>query len=84
MSPLDDIDPKLCRRWVAERCDVDVVAHAYETAYRTVVARRPATAPTGQALPLRGSPVPRTQFLRRPGRSTTAVQVLAHLITAVY
>jgi hypothetical protein len=41
MSRLDHIDPKLCRRWVAERCDVDVVARAYETAYRTVVARRP-------------------------------------------
>jgi glycosyltransferase involved in cell wall biosynthesis len=35
---LDQIDPKLCRRSVAERCDVDVVAHAYETAYRTVIA----------------------------------------------
>jgi glycosyltransferase involved in cell wall biosynthesis len=29
------IDPRDCRDWVAARCDVDVVAAAYERAYRT-------------------------------------------------
>ena len=31
------IDPAACRRWVAEHCDVKVVAGAYEAAYRTVL-----------------------------------------------
>ena len=31
------IDPAACRRWVAEHCDVNVVAGAYEAAYRTVL-----------------------------------------------
>ena len=32
------IDPQACRDWVAERCDVGVVAAAYERAYRKVAA----------------------------------------------
>ena len=31
------IDPHACRDWVAARCDVDVVAAAYERAYRTIL-----------------------------------------------
>jgi glycosyltransferase involved in cell wall biosynthesis len=31
---LPEIAPRACRAWVAERCDVDVVAAAYEDAYR--------------------------------------------------
>lgn len=33
---LSSIAARDCRRWVAEHCDVDVVAAAYESAYRTV------------------------------------------------
>jgi glycosyltransferase involved in cell wall biosynthesis len=35
---LATISPRDCRRWVASRCDVDVVAAAYERTYRTVAA----------------------------------------------
>ena len=84
----------------------DVVAHAYETTYRMVVALRadqrtlgvprlkpthnppggdrPATAPTGRSCPLRGSPARAFGFLRRPGQSSTAVQVLAQLTTTLH
>ena len=30
---LDEIDPRDCRAWVAEHCDADVVAEAYERSY---------------------------------------------------
>jgi glycosyltransferase involved in cell wall biosynthesis len=34
---LSEIAPRDCRAWVAERCDVDVVAAAYERTYRSVM-----------------------------------------------
>lgn len=37
LGDLDQIDRSACRRWVAEHCDVNVVAGAYESAYRTVL-----------------------------------------------
>jgi glycosyltransferase involved in cell wall biosynthesis len=37
---LSRIAPRDCRAWVAEHCDVDVVAAAYERAYRSVAQRR--------------------------------------------
>ena len=37
LTIFDQIDPSACRRWVAEHCDVNVVARAYESAYRTVL-----------------------------------------------
>jgi glycosyltransferase involved in cell wall biosynthesis len=37
---LDAISARACRAWVAEHCDVDVVAGAYEAAYRAAVGRR--------------------------------------------
>jgi glycosyltransferase involved in cell wall biosynthesis len=37
---LADISARDCRAWVAENCDVDVVAGAYESAYRAAVRRR--------------------------------------------
>ena len=37
LANVKQIDPATCRRWVAEHCDVNVVAGAYEAAYRTVV-----------------------------------------------
>jgi glycosyltransferase involved in cell wall biosynthesis len=37
LDDLDQIDRSACRRWVAEHCDVNVVAGAYESAYRTVL-----------------------------------------------
>jgi glycosyltransferase involved in cell wall biosynthesis len=37
---LGSISPRDCRAWVAEHCDVDVVAGAYERAYRTAARTR--------------------------------------------
>jgi len=37
LGNVKQIDPAACRRWVAEHCDVNVVAGAYEAAYRTVL-----------------------------------------------
>jgi len=37
---LADISARDCRAWVADNCDVDVVAGAYESAYRAAVRRR--------------------------------------------
>ena len=34
VSRLPSIPPAACRAWVAEHCDVSVVAHAYERAYQ--------------------------------------------------
>ncbi len=34
VARLDEIDAHECRRWIAEHCDVDVVAEAYERTYR--------------------------------------------------
>lgn len=39
---LGTIVPAHCRAWVAEHCDVDAVACAYEAVYRNVIARRAA------------------------------------------
>jgi len=39
VSRLAAIAPRDCRDWVAEHCDVDVVAAAYEGAYRSVAHR---------------------------------------------
>jgi glycosyltransferase involved in cell wall biosynthesis len=39
ISRLSEIDARDCRRWVAEHCDVDVVAAAYERAYRVMIGR---------------------------------------------
>ncbi len=41
---LPHIAPRDCRAWVAEHCDVDVVAAAYEQTYRSVMHRRVAEA----------------------------------------
>jgi glycosyltransferase involved in cell wall biosynthesis len=41
---LGDISPADCRAWVVDHCDVDTVAAAYESAYRSV-ALEPAVAP---------------------------------------
>ena len=38
IADLDQIDPYSCRRWVVEHCSADIVAAAYEAAYRTVLA----------------------------------------------
>jgi len=43
LHDLGRIDPHACRRWVAEHCDVSVVAAAYEAAYRTVLRAAPET-----------------------------------------
>jgi glycosyltransferase involved in cell wall biosynthesis len=40
---LGSIAPRDCRAWVAEHCDVDVVAGAYESAYRAAAQPREAT-----------------------------------------
>jgi glycosyltransferase involved in cell wall biosynthesis len=37
VARLHQIDAHECRRWIAEHCDVDVVAAAYERAYRAVM-----------------------------------------------
>jgi hypothetical protein len=37
---VDAIAARDCRAWVAEHCDVDAVAVAYERIYRSVVDRR--------------------------------------------
>jgi glycosyltransferase involved in cell wall biosynthesis len=39
ISRLHAIAPRDCRAWVAEHCDVEVVAAAYEGAYRSVAHR---------------------------------------------
>jgi glycosyltransferase involved in cell wall biosynthesis len=39
VSNLPRIAPRACRAWVAEHCDVDVVASAYAETYRTVAHR---------------------------------------------
>jgi hypothetical protein len=36
---LDTIAPHTCRAWVAEHCDVDAAAVAYEQVYESVVER---------------------------------------------
>jgi len=41
---LPRIDPHACRAWVRHHCDVDVVAAAYERAYRLVATPNPARA----------------------------------------
>jgi glycosyltransferase involved in cell wall biosynthesis len=41
---LGTIAPQHCRAWVAEHCDVDAVAVAYEQVYRLVVERSAAVA----------------------------------------
>jgi glycosyltransferase involved in cell wall biosynthesis len=43
LHDLGRIDPHACRSWVAEHCDVSVVAAAYEAAYRTVLRAAPKT-----------------------------------------
>jgi glycosyltransferase involved in cell wall biosynthesis len=45
---LADISPSDCRAWVLDHCDVDTVAGAYESAYRSV-ALEPALAPVRYA-----------------------------------
>jgi glycosyltransferase involved in cell wall biosynthesis len=45
---LADISPTDCRAWVVDHCDVDTVAAAYESAYRSV-ALEPALAPVRYA-----------------------------------
>jgi glycosyltransferase involved in cell wall biosynthesis len=45
---LRDISPADCRAWVVDHCDVDTVAAAYESAYRSV-ALEPALAPVRYA-----------------------------------
>jgi glycosyltransferase involved in cell wall biosynthesis len=45
---LRDISPADCRAWVVDHCDVDTVAAAYESAYRSV-ALEPALAPARYA-----------------------------------
>jgi glycosyltransferase involved in cell wall biosynthesis len=45
---LADISPAACRTWVIDHCDVDTVAAAYESAYRSV-ALEPALAPARYA-----------------------------------
>ena len=40
VAQLPRIAPAACRTWVAEHCDVGVVAHAYEQAYRGAVRAR--------------------------------------------
>jgi glycosyltransferase involved in cell wall biosynthesis len=37
LEKVDQIDAANCRRWVTEHCDVNVVAEAYEAAYRMVL-----------------------------------------------
>ena len=37
LGDIHQIDPSACRSWVAEHCDVNVVAGAYEAAYRAVL-----------------------------------------------
>jgi glycosyltransferase involved in cell wall biosynthesis len=37
VSRLPSISPAGCRAWVAEHCDIGVVAHAYERAYHGAV-----------------------------------------------
>jgi glycosyltransferase involved in cell wall biosynthesis len=39
VARLGEIAPAACRAWVVEHCDVGVVAHAYERAYRAAVSR---------------------------------------------
>ncbi len=41
---LPSIDPRDCRAWVAEHCDVNVVAAAYEATYQSVAHKRVAEA----------------------------------------
>jgi glycosyltransferase involved in cell wall biosynthesis len=36
---LAGIDPRDCRTWVAEHCDVEIVAAAYEQTYRSSIAQ---------------------------------------------
>jgi len=48
VADLPAISARDCRAWVAEHCDVDVVAAAYEQTYRSV-ARRRATPPLAPA-----------------------------------
>jgi glycosyltransferase involved in cell wall biosynthesis len=43
VARLCHIDNRECRAWVAEHCDVDVVAAAYERAYRSVARQRAGT-----------------------------------------
>ncbi len=43
IGALPQIRPSDCRTWVREHCDGDVVAEAYERAYRSVLVRQPRT-----------------------------------------
>ena len=38
---LSQIAPRDCRKWVSEHCDIEVVAAAYEQAYRAIARARP-------------------------------------------
>jgi len=42
ISRLSEIDARDCRRWVADHCDVNIVAAAYERAYRVMTGRNAA------------------------------------------
>jgi glycosyltransferase involved in cell wall biosynthesis len=44
---IESISPRNCRAWVAEHCDVNVVADAYESTYRAAAYRREATMALG-------------------------------------
>ncbi len=48
VTRLAEISPAACRAWVVDHCDVDTVAAAYESAYRSV-ALEPALAPVRYA-----------------------------------
>ncbi len=50
LGQLDQIEPRACRNWVAEHCDVSVVAAAYEAAYRRVLDAGRRMAPAGSRL----------------------------------
>jgi glycosyltransferase involved in cell wall biosynthesis len=63
VARLPRIAPRRCRAWVAEHCDVDVVASAYERAYRSAM-RRPAE--TVAAVP---PPAETVAAVRRPAET---------------
>lgn len=48
VARLSTIDPRACRAWVVEHCDVNVVAAAYEQTYRAAM-RQPAAAAKSHA-----------------------------------
>ncbi|HTD08042.1 MAG TPA: glycosyltransferase family 4 protein [Solirubrobacteraceae bacterium] len=47
VARIESISPRDCRAWVAEHCDVNVVAGAYESTYRAAAYRREATMALG-------------------------------------